>query len=176
MTKEGVLDMKGRGTFAYCLQGMKPHHLAARWNFCNFSGPTHSAILMEYTTPPSYGSTIVNVGGIVTDDKILYAGVSNSAKHLEHKQDTDVDWPEPTAVTFKWDGKSQGTDAELTAQIPKRTDRIDVMAEVPGFVKQFVGVAVGTRPYIYQVRVVQVRFRSSHHLTASSIWPSPHSQ
>ena len=30
------------------------------------------------------------------------------------------------------------------------TDRVDVMAEVPGFVKKIVAGAAGTKPYIYQ--------------------------
>ena len=149
-THDGVLNMKGRGVFIHALQGMKPHHLAARWNFCNFQGPNHSAVMMEYTTPPSYGSTVVNVGGIVTDDKILYAGASNTAAHTEYEQDPEVNWPEPKAAAFKWNVGAQGTQAELSPALPNRTDRIDVMAEVPGFVKQLVGAAAGTRPYIYQ--------------------------
>ena len=32
----------------------------------------------------------------------------------------------------------------------KRRDRIDVMAEVPGFIKKIAETAAGTRPYIYQ--------------------------
>lgn len=152
VTKDGVINMKGRGLFIHALQGMKPHHLAARWNFCNFQSARYSAVLMEYITPPSYGSTVVNVGGLVSEDKLIYAGASNTAAHTEHKQDDDVNWPQPTAVTFKWNPGADPAHAELPAAIPTRTDRIDVMAEVPGFVKQIVGAAAGTRPYIYQVR------------------------
>ncbi|PGH26989.1 survival factor 1 [Polytolypa hystricis UAMH7299] len=153
VTKEKEIDFKGRGFFVHALQGMKPHHLAARWNFLTFHSPTYSTIMMEYTTPPSYGSTVVNVGGIVTDSEIIYAGSSNSATHLDSAQDSDNDWPEPTAVKFQWDGKTKdGKDvsAVLEGALGQRLDRVDVMAEVPGFIKSIAGSVAGTKPYIYQ--------------------------
>ena len=42
-------------------------------------------------------------------------------------------------------------EAVIEGPLDQRLDRIDVMAEVPGFVKKIVGAAVGTKPYIYQV-------------------------
>ncbi|KAF2019929.1 oxidative stress survival, Svf1-like protein [Aaosphaeria arxii CBS 175.79] len=153
ITKEGEIDLKGRGTFIHALQGMKPHHAAARWNFSNFHSATYSAILMEYTTPASYGNTLVRVGGIATDGKLLFAGTGAEAKHTEAKQDSDNDWPEPTAITYNWSGKSEdGKDvsAEISGNV-NRWDRVDVMAEVPGFVKAIVATAAGTKPYIYQL-------------------------
>ncbi|GAB7350688.1 hypothetical protein MBLNU459_g1250t1 [Dothideomycetes sp. NU459] len=153
ITQAGPIDFKGRGFFAHALQGMKPHHAAAKWNFVNFQSPTYSAVMMEYTTPPSYGSTIVNVGGIATDDKIICAGSSNSAAHSEIKGDPENDWPEPGAINFTWSGKTadgQDVHAVLEGPLGERLDRVDVMAEVPKFVKQIVANAAGTKPYIYQ--------------------------
>lgn len=109
---------------------------------------------MEYTTPPSYGSTVVNVGGIVKDDEIIYAGATNSATHTASAHDADSDWPAPTSIKWVWEGKSKdGKDvrAELEGPLGNRLDRIDVMAEVPGFVKTIAGSVAGTRPYIFQV-------------------------
>jgi hypothetical protein len=154
ITKDGELDCKGRGFFSHALQGMKPHHAAARWNFATFQSPTYSTVLMEFTTPTSYGSTVVRVGGIATDEKLLLAGTTGmDVKHLETKKDSDNEWPEPTAASYHWSGKTDdGKDvtADLSGQLGSRYDRIDVMAEVPGFVKTFVASAVGTKPYIYQ--------------------------
>lgn len=149
-TKEKTYDMKGRGFYSFALQGMKPHHAAARWNFCNFQSPSYSAFMMEFTTPPSYGSTVVNVGGVVKGDKILYAGSTNTAEHVEAHTDSENDWPEPKVIKFAWDGKDKDLHAELEGSLGKRLDRIDVMYELPGFVKSFVGSVAGTRPYIYQ--------------------------
>jgi hypothetical protein len=131
--------------------------LAARWNFINFQTPTYSAIMMEYTTPPSYGSTKVNVGGIVKDGEIIYAGATNTVEHTETAQDEGSDWPAPTSI--KWDWAGQTTDGKaLTAQVNgplgPRLDRIDVMAEVPGFIKSIAGSVAGTRPYIFQVCLI----------------------
>jgi len=154
VTKEGPIDFKGKALFIHCLQGMKPHHAAAKWNFVNFQGPNYSAIMMEYTTPPSYGSTVVNVGGLIKDDKIVTAGSLNSAAHSRVKGDPENDWPEPEAVKFEWKGKTldgQSVDAIIEGPLDERLDRVDIMAEVPGFVKKIVAGAAGTKPYIYQV-------------------------
>ncbi|CAG9937024.1 unnamed protein product [Clonostachys rosea f. rosea IK726] len=152
-TKEGEIDFTGKALYIYAIQGMKPHHAAARWNFANFQGPTFSAVMMEFTTPPSYGETLVNVGGVVKGDGIIIAGCDNEAKHLKAKQDSENDWPEPSEVRFFWKGTTKdGKDVEAVIEGPlgDRTDRVDVMAEVPGFVKKIVAGAAGTKPYIYQ--------------------------
>ncbi|KAK4617867.1 Survival factor 1 [Fulvia fulva] len=155
MTKEGPVDFKGKGVFIHALQGMKPHFAAAKWNFCYFQTPMYTAIMMEYTTPPSYGETKVNVGGIVKDGEVIFAGASPllKAEHTEIKGDPDNDWPEPSAVAFAWDGKTKDgkeLHAEVKGALGPRTDRVDVMGEVPKFVKQIVAGAAGTKPYIYQ--------------------------
>ena len=152
-TKEGPIDFKGKAFFIHALQGMKPHHAAARWTFGNFRGPTISASMMQFTTPPSYGTTTVNVGGIVKDGQILFAGSDNSATHVSTKGDNLNDWPEPTSIKFVWKGKTKDgkvAEALLEGALEDRIDRIDVMAEVPAFVKTIVAAAAGTKPYIYQ--------------------------
>lgn len=154
VTKDGPIDFKGKALFIHALQGMKPHHAAAKWNFVDFQGPTFSAIMMEYTTPASYGTTVVNVGGLVKDGEIICAGSSNAATHVNVKPDPENEWPMPETVKFTWSGKTKdgkSADAILEASLEEKLDRVDVMAEVPGFVKKIVAGAAGTKPYIYQV-------------------------
>jgi hypothetical protein len=169
ITKEGEISVNGRGMFSHAVQGMKPHHagklwhgiiavslltsLASRWNFVNFQSPSYSAILMEFKTPASYASTVVTVSGIATDGQLLIAGIDGEAKHTATKQDSDNDWPEPTSASYHWTGKTaDGKDvtADLSGPLGTKYDRVDVMAEVPGFVKAIVATAAGTKPYIYQ--------------------------
>jgi hypothetical protein len=109
--------------------------------------------MMDFTTPPSYGKTNVNVGGVATDGAILYAGVDTTAEHVEHAEDPEARWPEPTTTSYWWKGQtSDGKpfEAHLMGPLGKRRDRIDVMAEVPMFIKKIAETAAGTRPYIYQ--------------------------
>ncbi len=108
---------------------------------------------MEFTTPPSYASTVVRVAGIATDGKLLFANTEGDVKHTETKQDSDNDWPEPTSATYHWVGKTEDgkeITADLSGALGAKLDRIDVMAEVPGFIKTIVANAAGTKPYIYQ--------------------------
>lgn len=109
--------------------------------------------MMEYTTPPSYGSTKVNVGCIVKEDEVIYAGISNSAEHTETAQDEGSDWPAPTSIKWNWTGTTtdkKELTAEVNGALGPRLDRVDVMAEVPGFIKSIAGSVAGTRPYIFQ--------------------------
>jgi hypothetical protein len=110
--------------------------------------------MMEFTTPPSYGSTKVTVGGILKDGEIIYAGTDNKVTHSNTEQDPESEWPEPTSIKWEWSGKSadgQDVTAEVDGPLGKRLDRVDVMGEVPGFIKTIAGSVAGTRPYIFQV-------------------------
>lgn len=107
---------------------------------------------MEFTTPASYASTIVRVAGIATDGKLLFANTEGDVKHTESKQD-ETGWPAPTAASYHWVGKTEdGKDvtADIAGSLGEAIDRVDVMAEVPGFIKTIVASAAGTKPYIYQ--------------------------
>jgi hypothetical protein len=151
ITQQGPVNFAGKGMLSHALQGMKPHFAAGRWNFANFQSPNYSAVVMEFTTPKSYGETVVAVGGIAKDGKIVVAGASPNVKaeHTTVKGDPDNDWPEPGAAKFTWSG--EGTEATLSGEILPRVDRVDVMGELPKFVKQIATQASGTKPYIYQV-------------------------
>ncbi|RKF74675.1 Survival factor 1 [Golovinomyces cichoracearum] len=184
VTTDGPIDFKGRCLFVHALHGMKPHHAAAKWNFINFQGPEVSAFLMEYTTPKSYGTTVVSVGGLIQNDEILMANSSNSVVHTKVKLDEQNGWLIPESIKVEWEGKSKnGEDihAILEGSLGERTDRIDVMAEVPGFVKQIVAGAAGTKPYIYQycidslslkVKIGDASFTEKGHLFAEATFIS----
>ena len=164
-TKTKMYNIQGRALFIHALQGMKPHHAAAKWNFISYHTPTFSAVMMEFITPPSYGKTVVNVGGIVKDGEIICAGSSNTVRHLAVSQDSENDWPEPKAVMVKWSGKTkdgQNVTAEIMGDLPPRTDRVDVLAHIPGFVKTIVGGVAGTKPYIYQVSIILLLGSTRH--------------
>ena len=129
-TKEKTYDVTGKAMFVMALQGMKPHHLAERWKFFDLQTPTYSAIMMEFTTPASYGKTVVNVGGIAKDGELLYAGATSTADHVTTRQDDDVDWPEPRSIKLNWTGKTpdgKEVSAEVTSDLPEKAERVDVM-------------------------------------------------
>lgn len=53
-------------------------------------------------------------------------------------------------MSFEWQQKDSKASAEVAADWKARTDRIDVLQEVPGFVKAIMAQAGGLKPYIYQ--------------------------
>ena len=94
--------------------------------------------------------------GATSDERpaIICAGAGNTAIHTRIKNDEDAGWPEPEAVKFDWQGKTKdgkSVTGLIETDLEERLDRVDVMAEVPGFVKKIVGNVAATRPYIYQV-------------------------
>ncbi|QIW99144.1 hypothetical protein AMS68_004662 [Peltaster fructicola] len=154
ITKDGHMDMAGKAMFVHVVQGVKPHFAAARWNFAHFQSPTYSALSMEYITPPSYDNTVVSVGCVATDGKIIIANANSTATHVRAVTDPDTGLPEPKAVTYAWFGKSdEGKDvtAEIKADFQEqRLDRIDIMDEIPKFLRGVITGAMGARPFIYQ--------------------------
>lgn len=125
---------------------------------------------MQFVTPPSYGSTNVAVGGLTQastppQHNLLFANASPTATHTQSKQDGNL-WPEPTSGKYTWAGKTkegQDVTATLEGELGQRLDKVDVMAEVPAFVKQIVAAAAGTKPYIYQVRSTDIKVKRFWH-------------
>ncbi|KAL1895380.1 putative cell survival pathways protein [Ceratocystis pirilliformis] len=151
-TADGAIDFKGKAFYVYALQGMKPHHAAARWNFISFQGETYSANVMEFITPAAYENSKVSVGAIVKDGEIITAGPITTCEHTKTNHDEETGWDVPENFKFTWEGQTKDgkpVSASIEGQFDP-LDRIDVMAEVPGFVKKIVANAAGTKPYIYQ--------------------------
>lgn len=110
--------------------------------------------MMEFITPPSYGTSTVNIAGIAKDGEVITAGTKGTATHTASKMDEVTDWPEPTSADFVWNGTTKDgkvVEATIGGSLGDRLDRVDVMTEVPAFIKKIAGGVAGTRPYIYQV-------------------------
>jgi hypothetical protein len=154
-TNGHVVDAKGLGMYVHCVQGMKPHHAAGKWNFGNFQGKNISAVMMEFTTPPSYGSQVVNIGAIVNEDGTLVAAMTeNAAIHKTIQHDEETGWDAPTSLELSWMGQTKDG-VEVTAltdsDLKNMVERVDVLAEIPAMIKAFIAGIAGTRPFIYQV-------------------------
>ncbi|KAI5955758.1 SVF1 [Candida jiufengensis] len=142
--------LNGLTMFVMALQGMKPHHAAKSWNFLNFQSSNYSAIQMEFTTPKSYNTTKINIGIIIENDKILYATINNDVIHIDSKHDS-VGWPVPKSIEFKYiDPVTKNDLAIVSGPLQNLIERVDVMAEIPQFVKNIVSGVAGAKPYIYQ--------------------------
>lgn len=157
VTPKRTFEINGYTMFVMALQGMKPHHVAKTWNFLNFQSEEFSAVQMEFTTPISYANAKVNIGIVTSKDKILLTSINNVVVHSELEID-EVGWPAPKAIAFNFisDKKEEQpldtdkTFATVSGKLTKLVERVDVMAEVPQFVKTIVSGVAGARPYIYQ--------------------------
>ncbi|CCE63288.1 hypothetical protein TPHA_0E01960 [Tetrapisispora phaffii CBS 4417] len=155
--------------FVLAFQGMKPHHAAKAWNFINFQSDEYSVILIEFITPKSYANTKVSIGIVTDSEKILSVATNNNFEHIDSTVDS-IGWPVPKAIkcTFngisadlsddqvkKMYGENNGTLKEqeiavVNVNLTNLIERIDVMNEIPQFVKNIVSGVAGTKPYIYQ--------------------------
>lgn len=154
-------NIKAHSMFVMALQGMKPHHAAATWNFLNFHSKSTSVVIMEFTTPKSYASTKVSVGFVSNDDGIIASSINNDFNHLKQTQDEQNGWPKPNAIEINIHGiKPDASDEQVKngegkLEVKLHSDltlveRVDVMSEIPMFVKNIVSGVAGTKPYIYQ--------------------------
>lgn len=177
-----VNDVEGsKGIFIHAIQGMRPNLLAAKWNFANFQSLEDDGVslfMMEFTTPPSYGSKVVNIGAVVVGDKLVSvtaggSGVAggSSATHENPIKDKETGYQAPSAIKFVWEGaqlegegqqlesvKGGKVHAVLTEQLVTNpegyqtqglVEKVDVLGHIPYLVRKFVNYAAGTKPYIY---------------------------
>lgn len=154
------------GMFVKAFQGMKPHHAAKAWNFAVTHSDENTVVIMEFITPKSYGNTKVSIGIITSKDDILAVTIDNDYQHLDSEID-EVGWDVPKSIKVVFNGiDSKLTDDEIANEdsladsdkvvavlegpLTNLVERVDVMGEVPGFVKNIVSGVAGTKPFIYQ--------------------------
>ncbi|GME73848.1 unnamed protein product [[Candida] boidinii] len=153
--KSKTLKFNGLGMYVMALQGMKPHHAAATWNFLNYNSDNYSVVIMEFTTPKSYHYTKVSVGMVVNaKGEVISASMNDDNKtiHLDSEID-EIGWPIPHKIEFILNGensKNEKISTKCYGDLIKLSERVDVMAEIPQFVKNIVSGVAGTKPYIYQ--------------------------
>lgn len=168
----GTLTVKGKaiqldaapGMYVMAFQGMKPHHAAARWNFVTFHSKSTSVVVMEFTTPASYGSCTVGVAGVTRNGQLLFTAADVTTEHLDAAVDKHTDWPVPARIAFTLKGPevsaaddSQPCTLVLDGAVGRLVQRIDVMAEIPAFVKKVIASIAGARPFIYQFSNKQMK-------------------
>lgn len=152
---ESTINLKSAdtlGMYVMALQNMKPHHLAKSWNFLNFQGPTVSAVVMEFVTPGSYGFGRSSVGGVVKDGKLISTAVGVDIEHQDKEEDS-VGWTYPKAISFSLSGPDPSGEGQVKTTVSGKinlVERLDVMAEIPAFVKRVASGLSGARPFIYQ--------------------------
>lgn len=147
--KQNILIKNGLTMYVMALQGMKPHHAAATWDFLNYQSDNYSVVVMEFTTPQSYNKTKVGVSMVVDKDgKVILATMNNNTQHLENKVDETSGWNVPSKISYTM--LDDLLEVEVTGSLDNLCERVDVMAEIPQFVKNIVSGVAGTKPYIYQ--------------------------
>lgn len=151
VVKENVNITDGLTMYVMALQGMKPHHAAATWDFLNYQSDKYSVVLMEFTTPPSYNKTKVSIAMVLDKEgKVLLGTMDNDTKHLETKVDETSGWEVPAKISYTMKDEKDKIEVEVVGELKNLCERVDVMAEIPQFVKSIVSGVSGTKPYIYQ--------------------------
>ena len=151
VVKENVTIQDGLTMYVMALQGMKPHHAAATWDFLNYQSDEYSVVLMEFTTPPAYNKTKVSISMVVDKEgKVLLGTLDNDTKHLETNMDETSGWDIPSKISYTLKDPEDDVEVEVVGELKNLCERVDVMAEIPQFVKSIVSGVAGTKPYIYQ--------------------------
>jgi len=122
------------------------------------------------------GGVYINIGSLVVGGKLAAVtaetkwpeeeqtnpSVVSRATHLNPVQDRDTGYKIPTRIGFQWQGPSlvAGSPEPLNAKLQVELgdidhpngliEKVDVLAEIPYFVKVAVNYVAGTKPYIYQ--------------------------
>ncbi|KAF9437812.1 putative cell survival pathways protein, partial [Entomortierella beljakovae] len=150
-------DMAGQGTFVHAVQGMRPHLVASKWSYVDFSGKNadHKAklSLVQFTTPEYYGSTTVTQGSIVLDGALVAVTVDNKTEFVTTEHDEETGYNPPTDVNYVWEGKTleggKTFKAVLNVKPKGLCQKVDLLAEIPWALRKIVSTFVA-KPIIYQ--------------------------
>ncbi|KAF7726025.1 putative cell survival pathways protein [Apophysomyces ossiformis] len=151
-------EVEGDGMFIHAIQGMQPQLIASNWNFVNFQAPGTALSMMQFQTTKQYGAIEINQGSLVLNDKLICVSVDNHVELLDLQKDPDTQYDIPRKIKLTWRGKTiaeeenqETKDVSITmvVNIKNLVDKIDVLAEIPWFLKKLVQTFV-VKPYIYQ--------------------------
>lgn len=152
------------GLYVMALQNMKPHHAAKEWKFVWFVNEKESLVLMQFQTPRSYANGIVSTAIITDEDKVICCPVENDTILVDEYKDEETGWSFAKEIDYKFKGHlikdeeeeeakvdaDSAVEFELKGPLTTVIERVDVMNEVPQFVKNIVSGVAATKPFIYQ--------------------------
>ncbi|ORY99681.1 oxidative stress survival, Svf1-like protein [Lobosporangium transversale] len=152
-------DMTGECTFVHAIQGMRPHLVASKWSYVDFSGKDavngHKVklSLVQFTTPEYYGSATVTQGSIVLDGQLVGVAVENKTDFVKTEHDEETGYNPPTEVNYEWQGKTieggKAFKAVLNVKPKGLCQKVDLLAEIPWALRKIVSTFVA-KPIIYQ--------------------------
>ncbi|KAI8885118.1 oxidative stress survival, Svf1-like protein [Backusella circina FSU 941] len=156
--QQQLFEVKGDGVFIHAIQGMQPQLIASNWNFLNFHSKDASIAMMQFQTTKQYGSVNINQGSLVLNDKLICVSVDNTVELMDLYKDEETEYNIPKKVKCTWKGKTikekEGDEAKdvdivMTVPVQNLIDKIDVLGEIPYFIRKLVQTFV-VKPYIYQ--------------------------
>ncbi|KAI9262231.1 oxidative stress survival, Svf1-like protein [Phascolomyces articulosus] len=152
-------EVEGDGMFIHAIQGMQPQLIASNWNFCDFQSDEASLSMMQFTTTKQYGAVNINQGSITLNGKLVSVSVENHIELLDLVKDEETEYDIPQKIKLTWKGKTikeegdespaQDVNVTMIVTIKNLVDKIDVLNEIPWFLKKLVQTFV-VKPYIYQ--------------------------
>ncbi|KAF9985938.1 putative cell survival pathways protein [Mortierella antarctica] len=152
-------DMAGEGTFVHAIQGMRPHLVASKWSYVDFSGKNAETSnkaklsLIQFTTPDYYGSATVTQGSLVLNGDLVAVAVDNKTEFVKTEFDEETGYHPPTEVNYVWEGKTlEGAKpfkAVLNVKPKGLCQKVDLLAEIPWALRKIVSTFVA-KPIIYQ--------------------------
>jgi len=152
-------DMAGEGTFVHAIQGMRPHLVASKWSYVDFTGNNAEShrkarlSLIQFTTPEYYGNVTVAQGSIVVDGELVGVAVNNKTEFVKTEFDEETGYNPPTEVNYVWEGKtiegSKPFKAVLNVKPKGLCQKVDLLAEIPWALRKIVATFVA-KPIIYQ--------------------------
>ncbi|CAO3645756.1 unnamed protein product [Cunninghamella blakesleeana] len=152
-------EVEGHGMFIHAIQGMQPQLIASNWNFVNFQADDAAISMMQFQTTKQYGSVNINQGSLVFKDKLVCVSVDNHVELLDLQKDEETEYDIPQRIKLTWKGKTikeegkedeiKDVHVEMIVTVKNLVDKIDVLAEIPWFLKKLVQTFV-VKPYIYQ--------------------------
>lgn len=155
-----ALDFNGGGVCLRQFQGVRPHLTTKRWNCAYFrenqkgDGPVRGLFTIMMQSSSAYNGETVHYG-FYFDGSKLQAVTSLADKMVFAKTlvDPETGYCVPEHFDYRWIGVDMdGNDFEavVSGSPASRMARIDLLSNLPLFLRKIVESLSSARPYIYQ--------------------------
>jgi len=139
--------------YVHAVASMIPHLVSPKWNFLCLQNTDTTLSVLQFVTPAKYGSFDISYGAFAHKGQLVAVTVENVVEHVDTTPDPDTGYDVPAQKNYTWKGSTldgeKAFEAYLTVRPEKLCDRIDVLGELPYFLRVIIQALV-TKPFLYQ--------------------------
>lgn len=131
--------------------------LSKRWNFCSFTSPELSMMIMQFIMPEGYDYdvSLVNRSLAILDGKLLSISPNSTVEVLEEEIDEETGYSAPQKIRYTFIGKTLQSNEDVKISLTTNPatgqsfEKMDLLSELPWLVRKALQMLI-SKPFLFQ--------------------------